>query len=331
MKRHSEKSTEKKLKLKKKAIVLMNMGGPNNLGEVDVFLKNMFNDKYIIGAPQPIRAMIGWIIRKKRLKEATHNYALLGGVSPIVGHTKRLIRRLEKEVDADVFQVMRYTPPFANDVIAKIKHYDEIYALPMYPHYSNTTTKSSIEDLQRFAKMYGVADKIKTIDSFYDNKLYNQTIVERIKESLDGDKSEEFTLIFSGHGLPQKVVDKGDLYQKHILANVEIAKKELELQGIKFKSIEVAYQSRLGPLEWLRPYLEDKLAEIVKNNKKVIIYPTSFTVDNSETQGELDIEYREIADELGFEDYRVAHAPNHHPYFVACLKNMYEELQTTQS
>jgi len=303
----------------------MNMGGPNDISEVNVFLKNMFNDKYIIGAPQPIRAMIGWLIRKKRLKEAQHNYSLLGGISPIVGHTKRLIRKLEKdvEIDADVFYVMRYTPPFANDVIAKIKHYDEIYALPMYPHYSSTTTKSSIEDLRRFAKMYGVADKIKTIDDYYDDELYNKAIVERIKESLKEDNSEDFTLIFSGHGLPQKTVDKGDLYQKHILANVEAAKKELEKQNIKFKNIEVAYQSRLGPLEWLRPYLEDKLAEVVKENKKVIIYPTSFTVDNSETQGELDIEYREVAEELGFEDYRVAKAPNSHPLFLESLKKMY--------
>jgi len=310
----------------KKAIVLMNMGGPNNIGEVDVFLKNMFNDKYIIGAPQPIRAMIGYIIRKKRLEEATHNYSLLGGISPIVGHTKRLIRRLEKEVDADVFYVMRYTPPFANEVIAKIKHYDEIYALPMYPHYSSTTTKSSIEDFTRFAKMYGVDKKIKTLDSYYDDSLYNKAIVERIKESVGEDDSKDFTLIFSGHGLPQKTIDKGDLYQKHLLANVEAAKKELASQGIEFKSIEVAYQSRLGPMEWLRPYLEDKLAEVVKENKKAIIYPTSFTVDNSETQGELDIEYREVAQELGFEDYRVASAPNHHPLFVQSLKNMYEKM-----
>lgn len=311
----------------KKAIVLMNMGGPNNLDEVDVFLKNMFNDKYIIGAPQPIRAMIGWIIRKKRLKEAQHNYSLLGGVSPIVGHTKRLIRRLAKDVDADVFHVMRYTPPFANDVIARIKHYDEIYAIPMYPHYSNTTTKSSYEDLQRFAKMYGVVDKLKTIDSYYDDTIYNKVIVERIKEELSDANSEDFTLIFSGHGLPKKVIDKGDLYQKHILANVEAAKKELEAQGIKFKSIEVAYQSRLGPMEWLRPYLEDKLAEVVKTNKKVLIYPTSFTVDNSETSGELGIEYREVAEELGFEDYRVAKAPNHHPLFLECLKNIYKSME----
>ena len=311
----------------KKAIVLMNMGGPNNLGEVNVFLKNMFNDKYIIGAPQPIRAMIGWLIRRKRLKEAQHNYSLLGGVSPIVGHTKRLKRRLEKVVDADVFHVMRYTPPFANEVIAQIKHYDEIYAIPMYPHYSSTTTKSSFEDLEKFAKMYGVSNKLKTMNDYYDNALYNKAIVERIKEQMSDVNSEEYTLIFSGHGLPQKVVDKGDLYQKHILANVEAAKIELEAQGIKFKSIEVAYQSRLGPLEWLRPYLEDKLAEIVKTNKKVLIYPTSFTVDNSETTGELGIEYKEVADELGFEDYRVAKAPNHHPLFVECLKSIYESME----
>ena len=311
----------------KKAIVLMNMGGPNNLDEVDVFLKNMLNDKYIIGAPQPIRAMIGWIIRKKRLKEAQHNYSLLGGVSPIVGHTKRLKRRLENIVDADIFHVMRYTPPFAHEVIQRVQGYDEIYAIPMYPHYSSTTTKSSIEDLLKEAKKYGIEKQIKTIDSYYDDELYNKAIVQRIKESLGDDTSEDFTLIFSAHGLTQRVIDKGDLYQKHILANVEAAKKELKSQGIKFKNIEVAYQSRLGPMEWLRPYLEDKLEEVVKTNKKVIIYPTSFTVDNSETTGELAIEYKEIADGLGFEDYRVASSPNHHPLFLECLKNLYEKMQ----
>jgi len=311
----------------KNAIVLMNMGGPNNLSEVDVFLKNMFNDKYIIGAPQPIRAMIGWIIRKKRLKEATHNYAKLGGVSPIVGHTKRLIRRLSKEVDADIFYVMRYTPPFASDIMNKLVKYDNIYAIPMYPHYSSTTTKSSIEDLTKEAKKYGIEDKIKTIDSYYDDSLYNKAIVERIKESLGDDCSKEFTLIFSAHGLTQRTIDKGDLYQKHILANVEAAKKELQKQNINFRSIHVAYQSRLGPMEWLRPYLEDKLEELIKENKKVIIYPTSFTVDNSETTGELDIEYRELAEELGFNEYRVAKSPNHHPLFIECLKNLYKQMK----
>jgi len=303
----------------------MNMGGPNNLDEVKVFLKNMFNDKYIIGAPKPIRAMIAMFIISKRLEEAKGNYKALGGMSPIVGHTKRLVRRLDEKLDdADVFYEMRYTPPFASEVLQKVKDYDEIFAIPMYPHYSSTTTRSSIEDLKNIAKKYNCEHKIKTIDYYYDNELYNQVIVERIKESLREDDSKEFELIFSAHGLTQRTIDKGDLYQKHILANVEYAKKELEKQGIKFKKIHVAYQSRLGPMQWLKPYMEDKLKEI---ESKVIIYPISFTVDNSETQFELDVEYKEVADELNIKDYRVARAPNHHPLFLKALKNIYLDIK----
>jgi ferrochelatase len=304
----------------KRAVVLMNMGGPNNISEVKVFLRNMFNDKYIIGAPQPIRAMIGQIIISKRLKESQENYRKLGGMSPIVGHTKRLVRRLNKELDADVFYEMRYTPPFAKDIMKDLINYDEIYAIPMYPHYSSTTTKSSIEEFVKVAKKYNIDKKIKTIDSYYDNISYNKAIVERIKEALKGDNSEDFELIFSAHGLTQKIINKGDLYQKHILANVECAKKELEEQNITFKKIHVAYQSRLGPMEWLRPYMEDKLKEI---KSKVIIYPISFTVDNSETEYELDMEYAEVAEHLGIKDYRVAKAPNHHRYFMDAIKEIY--------
>jgi protoporphyrin/coproporphyrin ferrochelatase len=308
----------------KRAVVLMNMGGPNNINEVKVFLRNMFNDKYIIGAPQPIRAMIGQIIISKRLKESQANYHKLGGMSPIVGHTKRLVRRLNKELDADVFYEMRYTPPFASDIMPKLVNYDEIYAIPMYPHYSSTTTKSSIEDFVKVAKKYNLDKKIKTIDSYYDNKLYNKAIVERIKEALKDENSQEFELIFSAHGLTQRIIDKGDLYQKHILANVEFAKKELEEQNISFKKIHVAYQSRLGPMEWLRPYMEDKLKEI---KSKVIIYPISFTVDNSETEYELDMEYLEVAQELGITDYRVAKTPNHHRFFMDAIKEIYEGMK----
>ena len=308
----------------KRAVVLMNMGGPNDLDEVKVFLKNMFNDKYIITAPQPIRAIIASIIVYKRLEIAKENYRKLGGMSPIIGHTKRLVRRLNEELDADVFYEMRYTYPFASDILEKLKNYDEIYAIPMYPHYSSTTTKSSIEDFINVAKKYNLDEKIKTIDSYYDHPLYNKAIVERIKEALKGEDSSEFELIFSAHGLTQKTIDKGDLYQKHILANVEYAKKELQNQDIHFKKIHVAYQSRLGPMEWLRPYMEDKLKEI---KSKVIIYPISFTVDNSETQGELVLEYGELAHELGIKDYRVAKAPNHHRFFMDALKEIYEKMK----
>lgn len=310
----------------KKAVVLMNMGGPNNLDEVEVFLKNMFNDKYIIGAPQPIRALIAFLIISMRKNEAKNNYKLLGGISPIVGHTKRLVRRLEKRLEnIDVFYEMRYTPPFAKEIVTNLKDYDRVFAIPMYPHYSSTTTKSSIEDFRKYAKKANLKAEIRTVDYYYYNTSYNKAIVERIKEALKDDNPEDFELIFSAHGLTQRTIDKGDPYQEHILKNVECAKKELKSQNINFKNIHVAYQSRVGPMEWLRPYLEDKLEEI-KKSKKVLIYPISFTVDNSETEFELDIEYKEVAENHGFIDYRVAKVANHNSYFLDTLEEIITSL-----
>lgn len=309
----------------KRAILLLNMGGPNNLDEVEVFLNNMFNDKRIISAPQPIRGMIAKLITWRRKEEAKANYAHLGGKSPIISYTQELIKALDKEVDASVHMVMRYTPPFASDVVAQLKDYDEIYALPLYPHYSSTTTLSSLEDLETSMKKLGLTAKLKTIESYYKNKHYNYAIVERILEALDGEDASEFELVFSAHGLPQKIIDKGDLYQKHIRANVYFARKTLLEAGVGFNKTHLAYQSRLGPMQWIRPYLDEKLKTLTK--KKVIVFPIAFTVDNSETEFELEIEYKEIAEEFGIKDYRVAKAPNAHPEFIQALTQIYEEMR----
>ena len=310
----------------KRAILLMNMGGPNNLDEVKVFLTNMFNDKRIIGAPKPIRSMIAKFITYKRTKEAQGNYALLGGKSPLVGYTKELIEKLEEEIqDASIHMVMRYTPPFSKDVLENLRDIDEFYAIPLYPHYSSTTTLSSYDDLHDTFKKFGIKADVKKIDYYYRDKHYNNAIVERIKDALNGENPEDFELVFSAHGLPKKIIEKGDLYQKHIKNSVYYARKALMMAGVNFHNTHLAYQSRLGPLEWIQPYLEDKLKSLKK--KKVIIFPIAFTIDNSETEFELDIEYREIAEDLGFEDYRVAKAPNSHPEFVKCLTNIYKEMK----
>jgi ferrochelatase len=312
----------------KKAVVLMNMGGPNSLDEVKVFLSNMFNDKYIIGAPQPIRAIIAFLITNLRVKEAKENYSLLGGMSPIVGHTKRLVRRLNKKYDEDYYHVMRYTPPFSNEVVKKLKEkgYSEIIAIPMYPHYSSTTTQSSYEDFFNECIKQGFRkEEIKTVNSYYANENYNKAIVERIKEQIKDINSKEYILIFSAHGLTQRTIDKGDPYQKHILANVAVTKRELNSQGIEFKDIKVAYQSRLGPVEWIKPYMDKTIEELEGEN--VLVYPISFTVDNSETECELDIEYRELAEEVGLKDYRVAKAPNHLEYFMKTIKELVDKAE----
>ncbi len=311
----------------KRAIVLMNMGGPNNLDEVEVFLNNMFNDKRIISAPKPIRKIIAKFITWKRKEEAKSSYAALGGRSPLVEYTKQLISKLEEGIDATVHMAMRYTPPYSLDALQGLKNVDEIYAIPLYPHYSSTTTLSSMEDLEESIKREGIKARIKTLDSYYQHPDYIAATVERIKEALGVDNPEAFELVFSAHGLPQKIIDKGDNYQRHIKYNVYHARKALLEAGIQFHKTHLAYQSRLGPLEWIRPYLEDKLKTLQK--RKVIIYPIAFTIDNSETEFELDVEYREIAEELKFEEYRVAKAPNDHPSFVKCIANIYESMKAS--
>ena len=312
----------------KRAVLLMNMGGPNNLDEVKVFLTNMFNDKRIIAAPKPIRAMIAKLITFRRTKEAQSNYAHLGGKSPLVGYTQELIDALQEQIkDASIHMVMRYTPPFASDILEELRDVDEFYAIPLYPHYSSTTTLSSYDDLYETMDKLRIKARVKTIDDYYKDVYYNNAIVERIKEALDGENPQEYELIFSAHGLPKKIIEKGDLYQKHIRNNVYHARKALMHAGIDFHNTHLAYQSRLGPLEWIKPYLDDKLKSLVK--KKVILFPIAFTVDNSETEFELEIEYREVAEEFGFEEYRVAKAPNSHPEFVKCLSTIYEDMKAS--
>lgn len=309
----------------KRAIVLLNMGGPNNLDEVEVFLNNMFNDKRIIGAPKPIRMIIAKLITWQRKKEAKSNYEALGSKSPLIGYTQKLIDKLEQNVDATVHMVMRYTPPFASETVKKLKDVDEIYAIPLYPHYSSTTTLSSMEDFYESVKKMGCKAKVITLEQYYKHPDYLNASIERIKEALGEDNPQDFELIFSAHGLPQKIIDKGDKYQRHIKYNLFHARRALLKEGINFHNTHLAYQSRLGPLEWIKPYLDDKLKSLKK--KKVIIYPIAFTIDNSETEFELDVEYREIAQELGFEEYRVAKAPNDHPAFVECITNLYESMK----
>lgn len=315
--------------MQQRAVILLNMGGPNNLEEVEVFLKNMFADKNILTMKSNLlRKFVGTMIVFSRTEQAQEVYRQLGGKSPIVEHTKKLVDKLQNKLGSEfvVDFAMRYTPPFASDVIKKLNEKDisDIYLIPLYPQYSTTTTKSSLEDFYECYFKNGKKSTIYEIKHFFKNKTYNKTILESIKNSLGKDRYEEFDIIFSAHGLPQKIVNKGDVYQQHIELHVEILKEMMQKENMNFKNIHLAYQSKVGPMKWLEPSLEDKLKNI--QNKNVIIFPIAFTIDNSETDFELSVEYKEIADELGFKNYRVARCPNDSDMFVEALSQIVEKM-----
>ena len=218
---------------------------------------------------------------------------------------------------------MRYTYPFSKDVIAvlKEKKIDEVFLLPLYAQYSTTSTKSSLEDFYEKSKELNFNPKFTEIKRFYKNRLYNEAIIENIEAEIKEIDSQNYTMIFSAHSLPQKIVDEGDTYQQEIIENVEILKKILDEKKINFKEIKIAYQSKMGPIKWLEPSLETTLREF-KGEKKVIIYPISFIIDNSESEFELNIEYREISEELEFKDYRVVKCLNSSPKFIDCITEL---------
>jgi len=316
--------------LKKEAVVLLNMGGPNNLNEVEMFLKNMFNDKNILTMKSNLlRKMIGGMIVFNRTESSQEIYRQLGGKSPIVGHTKSLVDKLQTRLGENVIVdfAMRYTPPFADEVIERLNAEDieKIYLIPLYPQYSTTTTKSSLEDFEEhYHDSKGDAVLVE-IKHFFENETYNKSVIESIKERVGSDNYHDFDIIFSAHGLPQKIVDAGDVYEKHVTKHVNILKGMLENEKMNFHEVHLAYQSKVGPMEWLKPSLEDKIKSV--RNRGVIIFPIAFTIDNSETDFELEIEYREIAQEMGFKEYRVCRCPNDSDLFVDALQEIYEKMK----
>ena len=314
----------------KEAVILLNMGGPNNLEEVEIFLKNMFADKNILTMKSGLlRKFVGGMIVFNRTESSQEIYRQLGGKSPIVGHTKNLVSKLQKKLGDDVIVdfAMRYTPPFADEVIEhlNVANVEKIYLIPLYPQQSTTTTKSSLEDFEEAYHKSGGDALLVEIKHFFENSTYNKAIIESIKESVGSDDYNNFDIIFSAHGLPQKIVDAGDVYQNHVEKHIGILKEMLNKENMAFHDVHLAYQSKVGPMAWLKPSLDDKLK--VVRNRGVIVFPIAFTIDNSETDFELEVEYREIAEELGFKEYRVCRCPNDSELFVDALCEIYKKMQ----
>ena len=300
----------------KRGILLLNMGGPNNIDEVELFLRNMFADPRILPMAPWLRRMIGKRIVRKRLHEARENYRQLGGKSPLTEITWSLAEKIERMSGVPVRPAMRYVPPFAAAALKEFRAegIDELVLFPMYPQYSSTTTLSSLDDISAQCDALDYHPRIRIVDPYYDDYDYLSIQAELIAEAMAGARSEAYDLILSAHGLPMSIIRAGDPYEKQVEANVSALKIVLRERGIRFRKIRLAYQSKVGNAAWLEPNLADLLRR--PENMKVLVFPLAFTVDNSETIFELDREHREIAEKIGYDDYRVARCPNDRDAFA---------------
>lgn len=311
------------------AIILFNLGGPDNQEAVRPFLFNLFNDRAIIGAPQPIRFFIAQLISRTREKLAKANYALMGGGSPILPETLKQAEALEAAIAKRVsnvsfkcFPAMRYWKPFVKDAAKAAKAWGATDAilLPLYPQFSSTTTASSLEEWKRRSDL-----PCSTICCYPAGANFAQTHADAILETWrNAGSPEKPRVLFSAHGLPQVVIERGDPYQWQVEQSVAAVRRLLPPDW----DIRTCYQSRVGPLKWIGPSTEEEIHAAAGDGAGLIVSPIAFVSEHVETLVELDIEYAQLAQRLGVPFYLRAPAPGATPRFIDALANLAEQALT---
>jgi protoporphyrin/coproporphyrin ferrochelatase len=311
---------------KKIGVVLFQLGGPDRLEAVEPFLYNLFCDPEIINfmGAGIARKPLAKLIASRRAEVVREHYQAIGGGSPIVELTNRqasaLAYALQPDLDARVVVAMRYWHPLTEKAIAALRgeSLEQLILLPLYPHYSFATTGSSLKEWQRLYHSDGLP--VRVIDNFHDHPFYIAALVERINESLRAlNKPEEVHFIFSAHGLPLSLIEKGDPYP----AQIEETVKLLLAAGGWPNQSTLCYQSRVGRQKWLEPSLANTIDKLAANGvRRVLVIPISFVTEHIETLHEINIEAREHAAERGIAEFHMMASLNDSPTFIQALADL---------
>lgn len=321
---------------KKIAVVLFNLGGPDGPEAVEPFLFNLFIDPAIIGLPQPFRWLVAKLVSRRRAPVAKEIYAELGGGSPIVPLTVAQARALEAalaggESEFRAFIAMRYWHPFADEAAAEVKAWgaDEIVLLPLYPHYSTTTTESSLKDWERAAAKAGLSAPVKTVCCYPLEPGFIAAHAALLGDMIaKAGGLEGVRILFSAHGLPKKVIEAGDPYQAQVEQTCAALVATL---GIEKADWVTCYQSRVGPLEWIGPATDREIVRAGAEGKSLIVVPIAFVSEHSETLVELDKEYGHLAKESGVPRYFRVPALGTEPHFIAALAGLVGAAQASDT
>jgi protoporphyrin/coproporphyrin ferrochelatase len=307
-------------------VVLFQLGGPDTLEAIEPFLYNLFCDPDIIDFPfaRLGRKPLAKLISTTRAKKVQHHYSVIGGGSPIRRFTEQQARALKNRladggVDARCFVAMRYWHPFTSEAIAQVRESGctEVVLLPLYPHYSSTTTGSSVNEWNR---LFHEDIPVHRVETFYRNPLYLDSITEKIERALSRFPVPATPeLVFSAHSVPMSVIEKGDPYQRQIEETVALVME----RGGWSNHHRLCYQSKVGASKWLQPSLHSTLRQMADEQiKEVCIVPISFVSDHVETLGEINHEAREQAAELGIERFEMTAGLNDSPTFIEALAEL---------
>ncbi len=312
------------------AVVLFNLGGPDNQEAVKPFLLNLFTDPAILRVPPFIRPFLARLIAYRRVPAARENYRLMGGGSPLLPLTQKQAAALETSLRADwdvkCFIAMRYWHPFSEATARAVRDWapDEVLLLPLYPHFSTTTTGSSLTAWREAAARVDLVATTTTLCCWFNDDRIAANAADILQAAIDRARAAlppgvPLRVLFSAHGLPQTIVDRGDPYQFQIEAYVASLRRFLrdpDIDGM------VCFQSRATPQKWLGPSTDEAVVEAGRDGCAVLVVPVAFVSDHSETLVELDMEYRELAEKSGVPGYFRAPVQNADPGFIAALAQL---------
>ena len=307
------------------AVVLFNLGGPDDQASVKPFLFNLFNDPAIIGLPGVFRTAVARLISSRRETSAKANYALMGGGSPLLPETQRQADALQAVLteclpgdEIRTFIAMRYWHPLTEETAADVTVFgpDEIVLLPLYPQFSTTTTQSS---LKRWAEAYSGSGRSRTVCCYPQGEGWIRVQAEAVRARLAEAGDRPMRVLFSAHGIPESLIDaKGDPYQEQVEATCSAIALAA---GLAADDWTICYQSRVGPMKWLGPSTPEAIHKAAKDGVGVVVTPVAFVSEHIETLVELDIEYRELARTLGVAFYLRTAAVGTTPAFIGTLAN----------
>ncbi|MFT5699540.1 MAG: ferrochelatase [Desulforhopalus sp.] len=310
---------------KKHGIILLNMGGPEKLEDVQPFLYNLFSDRSIIRlGPKFLQKVIAYYIARKRAPKSRSIYSKIGGGSPLKKITNAqataLATTLNKTENDNYFVTvaMRYWPPFADQAVTEVlaQGVEQITALSLYPHYSRATTGSSISELKKALEKLAPSIPTRYIEAWPDQPSYIQALATSITSGLTEFSNKPIQVVYSAHSLPTSFINEGDPYVNHLMQTIQ------SVEAITQKKGRICYQSRSGPVEWLSPSTPEMIRTLAQEGcKNILMVPISFVSDHVETLYEIDILYRQQAKNLGI-TLIPSTSMNVNPLFIDGLKQL---------
>ncbi len=305
----------------KTGVLLLNMGGPDCLESVRPFLFNLFSDRKIIRlGPGFLQRPIAWMIARKRAPKSAVNYAKIGGSTPLLEITSRQAGALEAMLNSEAEgrficePGMRYWHPRTPDQLRAFKEQGirKVVGVSMYPHYSQATGGTSLDEFRAEAERLGL--EYSVVESYPDHPLYIKALKEVVEEGMNRIRDREnFVLVYSAHSLPKKMIEQGDPYVDHLERTIFALEKATGIRG------KLCYQSRSGPVEWLRPATDDMLKGLARRGiREILCLPISFVSDHIETLYEIDMLYGAMMKEMGA---RLVRTPslNESPAYIQAL------------